>query len=467
MSRVHARPSPCRPASPANHWAAWPKLSARKKTQPRVTSRKVRLRCQNGREAPIPRRAGVVADQQQAVPGAPRRERPVGAVPEAAQDHGGHQVEAPARGRAAVAPERDVEVVAQPERQRHVPAAPEVARRHRLVRAVEVLGQLDPEQPPEADRHVGVAAEVEVDLERVAEQAEPRARGVEAGGQRQQRVDQVAEAVRDQHLLAEPHAEEEDALPPARVDAGPGDARELRDELVVARERARHQVREEAHEAGEAHEVALGGGLAAPDVDDVRQRLEGVEADAGREHDLEPAEGPRGALEPQRDQPLLHGADHQARVLEVGEHAQVARERDREEPAARPRPALARDPDRHPVVHHGGEQHGHDEPPVARERVEDHAGQRDPAEQRLAAQVERDDEGEREEEEEELQRAEQHGPHWTRGAAEPSRKTRLRKSSEDSRGPGLPGPGASGAERRRPRRPASPSRPPGGPAGAA
>ncbi len=293
-----------------------------------------------GRQPPVPGGTGLVADQQEPVPRAPGRERPVGAVPEPAEHHGRHQVEAPARGRAAVAAQRDIEVVAQPERERHVPAPPEVARRRGLVRAVEVLRQLDAEEPAEADGHVGVAAEVEVDLERVAEQAEPGLRGVERQRRGEHRVDEVAETVRDQDLLAEPHAEQQDALAPARGDAGAGDAGELGDELVMAREGARDQVREEAHEPGEPDEVALRRSLAAPHVDDVGERLEGVEADARRQHDLEPAEGARRALEPETDQPLLDRAHHEPRVLEVGEHAQVARERDREEPA--PPPAAAR-----------------------------------------------------------------------------------------------------------------------------
>jgi hypothetical protein len=68
------------------------------------------------------------------------------------------------------------------------------------------------------------------------------------------------------------------------------------DELVVAGEQARHQVGEKAHEAREADEVALGRSLAAPNVNDVRERLEGVEADAGREDHLEPAEEAGGGL---------------------------------------------------------------------------------------------------------------------------------------------------------------------------
>src|SRR5213593_208857 len=96
-----------------------------------------------------------------------------------------------------------------------------------LVRAVEVLGQLDAEEPAQADGHVGVAAEVEIDLERVAEQGEPCVRDVERPHVSKHRVDQVPEPVRDEDLLGEADAEEEDAGAPARLDASGRDPRQL------------------------------------------------------------------------------------------------------------------------------------------------------------------------------------------------------------------------------------------------
>ena len=71
--------------------------------------------------------------------GPPGDEVPGGAVPEAAERHGQHQVDVGPHPALAVAAERDVEVVAQEARQRHVPAAPEVAEAGGAVGAVEVL----------------------------------------------------------------------------------------------------------------------------------------------------------------------------------------------------------------------------------------------------------------------------------------------------------------------------------------
>jgi hypothetical protein len=77
-----------------------------------------------------------------------------------------------------VAAERDVEVAQQEARQRDVPAAPEVDDVDRLVGAVEVDRQAHVHHQGEADRHVGVAREIEVKLEGVGERPTP---GLEQG----------------------------------------------------------------------------------------------------------------------------------------------------------------------------------------------------------------------------------------------------------------------------------------------
>src|SRR5262245_6500339 len=95
-------------------------------------------------------------------------------MPEPTQEEDEHEVEVrPARTR-AVATERDVQIVAKPVRERDVPPAPEVLDRLGDIRIVEVLEDSESEHPAEPDGHVRVAGEVEVDLERVADDAQPR-----------------------------------------------------------------------------------------------------------------------------------------------------------------------------------------------------------------------------------------------------------------------------------------------------
>ena len=65
--------------------------------------------------------------------------------------------------------ERHEHVVAQKARQRHVPALPEVQDAGGAERRIEIVRQLDAEQQRHADRDIGIAGEVEEDLESEAE----------------------------------------------------------------------------------------------------------------------------------------------------------------------------------------------------------------------------------------------------------------------------------------------------------
>src|SRR6266850_8256669 len=116
-------------------------------------------------------------DEKRAVPEAPEDEVPARAVPETAQKEDGDEIAVPPRRADAVSTERDIEVVTEPGRQRDVPPSPEVGDGRRDVGPPEVLGEPKPEHPAEADRHVRVAGEIEIDLQRVADEAEPRVRG--------------------------------------------------------------------------------------------------------------------------------------------------------------------------------------------------------------------------------------------------------------------------------------------------
>src|SRR5205823_6075836 len=93
--------------------------------------------------------------------------------------------------------ERNVEIVAQKLRQRHVPAPPEIDNGGRLVGRVEIQRKKDAEHQRYADRHVGIAREIEIELERVGQRADPgliEGRCVRAEGRRYQRLNAVGEA---------------------------------------------------------------------------------------------------------------------------------------------------------------------------------------------------------------------------------------------------------------------------------
>ena len=116
----------------------------------------------------------VIDDQKHAVQSAPDHKSPARAVPQSAQQHGGHQIHIAMRAALAVAAQRDIQIVAQETRQRDVPAPPEFDDVDRLVGRVEIEWQEDAEHARQADCHIRIAGKVEIQLQRVAQRTTPR-----------------------------------------------------------------------------------------------------------------------------------------------------------------------------------------------------------------------------------------------------------------------------------------------------
>ena len=74
-------------------------------------------------------------------------------MPETAHDEYNHRVEHPACFAASVASEREVDIVAKPSRERYMPSAPEVGYGLCKVRSVEVVLQLNAEEPSATNSH--------------------------------------------------------------------------------------------------------------------------------------------------------------------------------------------------------------------------------------------------------------------------------------------------------------------------
>lgn len=219
-------------------------------------------------------------DHEEGMVQAPANERPVRAVPHTAQEHDHEQIKIQAFLAHAVSTESDVEVVAEPARERNVPALPEFGNAPRAVRAVEVAREMEPEHQAEANRHVAVRREVEVNLEHVGKATPPRieyARSV----CRKHAVGDDAHLVRKENLLRKTETEEHDAANEVleRVRAG----RKFLGHRIVAHNRARHELREQRHVTGERHEVLDRRGSTAPHVNCVAHGLERIERDAHRQ----------------------------------------------------------------------------------------------------------------------------------------------------------------------------------------
>ena len=269
-------------------------------------------------EARPQRLPGLVQHQIEAVQAAPYDEGPARTVPQAAQQHRRHQVDiAPGRP-LLVATQRNVEIVAQEARQRHVPAAPEIGDVHRLVGRVEVQWQAHADHVGQADRHVRIAGEVEVELQGVSQGAAPRleqAKQLALFSRCKHRPGIGRHAVGKHHLLEQP--QREDGEPHGeefRVDAVGGRLPELRHHLLVVQHRAGNQVREVGDEQAVMDEVELAG-FAARCVHQEGNLCEGEEGDAQRQDDLAQAPGTA--------QRRIDGVNKEIGVFVVAQQGQV------------------------------------------------------------------------------------------------------------------------------------------------
>src|SRR5947209_14817663 len=105
---------------------------------------------------------------------APDDERGMGAMPKAAQQEHRAEIDVCARVRPAIAAERNIEIIAKPGRQADVPAPPELGDRKLRIGNSEVAREAHADRDRKSDRHVRVAHEVEIDLQRVSADTEPR-----------------------------------------------------------------------------------------------------------------------------------------------------------------------------------------------------------------------------------------------------------------------------------------------------
>lgn len=224
-------------------------------------------------------------EQQHEVPKPPEEERPVRAVPDARERPNDEEVPDPARARHAVASERDVDVVAEPRAKRDVPAPPELRRAPRNIRIVEVLREAEAEHLSEADGHVGVAREIEINLERVGKRAEPRRRDGERHAYVKDVVRNLRDVIGDEHFLAEAVDETHHAV--GKVRKVFLAVLDLLFDRIVAHDRASNELWEERDVKADVQHAPLCLGFAVINVEQVRQQLEREERDADRQRDVD------------------------------------------------------------------------------------------------------------------------------------------------------------------------------------
>ena len=167
-----------------------------------------------------------------------------------------------------------------------MPAAVEVSDRAGQIGVVEVLRQTVPQHPGKADRHQGVGLPLDEELNAEAERAEPGQRdrkGLKPDGD--QLVPEDCELVRDKdlHRKAE-HEILQPSLQGGQAGFGPI---QLCAELVVAGDRAHQELGVEDGEIGKAHRIVFRFETPPPNVHQIGDEGEGIEADANRQDAVE------------------------------------------------------------------------------------------------------------------------------------------------------------------------------------
>ena len=223
-------------------------------------------------------------------------------MPEAAEDHGKHQVGEVACHTLAIATQREVQVIAQPARQGDVPALPEFAQAVTDIGVAEIARQRNPEHPRQADGHLAVAGEIEIDLQGEHRGGEPGGIAIEPPRVGKQLISQGRQVVGEQNFLDQPCQEDQAAQ--LHV---PGSQRrqifQLFHQFRGTQDGTGDHVREKCDVQAPGTKRDGMGPLAAIHVYHHRQHVEGVEADAQRQ-------GPGGpaGVEPcqGRPQPCTH-----------------------------------------------------------------------------------------------------------------------------------------------------------------
>ena len=192
-------------------------------------------------------------------------------------------------------------------------------------------GKAQADHDGDADGHVAVAGEVEVELQRVAEGRGPAGQEPELGVVREEVVHVGRHHVGDEHLLGEAHDEEEEAGADERPAEALLRALELGADVAVADDRAGEDVREE-RDPGQVVDHALRRlDRAAVHVHRIRDAGERVERDADRQEELHGRERLARAQQPQDAVELV---DEEAAVLEVAEEGEVQGDRRRQDQLA-------------------------------------------------------------------------------------------------------------------------------------
>ena len=215
-----------------------------------------------------------------------------------------------------------------------MPAAPEFLRAARLVRRIEVLGQVEAEEHRHARGNVRVSGEVGVYLQGITEQGRQVLVAAVQQGVLKHAVGKVHRQIIGQDELFQKAVHDPEdgyAEPPAAQIVR---FVQLLDKLHGTHDGTGHQLREEAQVKAEVQEIGHRGNLAALHVHNIAHRLEGEEGNTHRQHDgIYPENGRAGKhiqefsqdivyLDGQAEE-VVHEVRDEIGVLEIGQYAQI------------------------------------------------------------------------------------------------------------------------------------------------
>ena len=277
---------------------------------------------------------------------APGDKVPCSAVPQSGCRPNDGNVEDPASGGHAIAAEGDVQIVAEPAAERHMPPAPELGDAAGDERIIEVLEKVEAEYMTEPDCHVAVTREIKVNVQGIGDGIEP----VEQHGlviRILEDVHELAEHIGKQDLFGETDDKAADA------ECGFGGAvragLELSGNICVAHDRTCDQLREHGDVGGEVDVVALRRHIAAIDVDDIADDLEGIEADADRQRDLQKRDRQPGDG--------IEAGDEEVSVFAIAEHGKAEHNGERQEQLCKPFAAVFLNQPAEDITLRDGDQH--------------------------------------------------------------------------------------------------------------
>jgi len=223
------------------------------------------------------------SQKQQTVVHTPGHEVPAGTVPEAGQQPDDEDVADIFPEADPVAAQGNIHIIPEEAAQGNVPPAPEFCNAFGDVGVVEVFQELKAEDPAHTDGHIGIAAEIEVDLEGICHSHQPAAcKGQCAIGQF---IHHHTTGVGQKNLFGK--ADEEPHIAPVNILGAVTALIQACGNIGIVDDGTGDQLGEEADIQQKVQKALLHAHFAAVHIYGIGQHLEGVEGDTNGQHRLE------------------------------------------------------------------------------------------------------------------------------------------------------------------------------------